>query len=95
MSKVDPEKMYVTKEMLDEAVEAILEGVDKLVGGLRGEMNDRFDTVEGRFDKVGVELSHVKDTVRGLKVDLFDTPTRRGFEELKARGDKHHPQHAP
>ena len=95
MNKVDPEKMYVTKEMLDKAVEVILEGVDKLFGGLRGEMTALRREMNERFDKVEVELSHVKDTVRGLKVDLFDTPTRRDFEELKARVDKHHPQPTP
>ncbi len=81
----------MTKEMLDQAVEAILGGVDELLAGLRGEMNGRFDKVEGRLDKVKVELAHVKDIVNGLKADLADTPSRREFEQLKTRVDKHHP----
>ncbi len=84
--------------MLDQAVEAILGGVDELLAGLRGEMNGRFDKVEGRLekvelrlDKVEVELAHVKDTVNGLIADLAESPSRREFEQLKTRVDKHHP----
>ena len=38
---------------------------------------------------VKVELSHVKDEENGLKAELSNTPSRREFEELKTRVDKH------
>ena len=75
--------------MLDEAVNTLLEGMDKLYERFKGEMNTRFDNVENRLRNVEVELSHVKDEITGLKADLSDTPSRRQFEELKARVDKH------
>ena len=70
--------------MLDQAVEAILAGIDGLVIDLRREMNSR-------FDKVDVEQAYLKDQVKGLKADLSDTPPRKQFEELKARVDRYHP----
>jgi len=45
----NPKDELVTRGMLDQAVEAILKGVDKLFGGLKKEMNSRFDNVEGRL----------------------------------------------
>ena len=67
-----------------EAAEAILAGIDGLVTDLRREMNSR-------FDKVDVEQAHLKDQVKGLKADLSDNPSRKQFEELKARVDRYHP----
>jgi archaellum component FlaC len=90
MIKVNPSEP-VNRGMLDEAVEAILEGMDKTVGQLRNEMNTRFDKVEDRLSNVEVELSHVKDEVKGLKADISTTPSRREFQDLKKRVDKHHP----
>lgn len=81
----------VTKAMLDEAVDAILKGMDKMAGSLRSEMNSRFEGVNGRLDKLETEVSHVKDEINGLKGELSDTPSRREFNELKARVDKYHP----
>ena len=58
---------------------------------MRNEMNSRFEKVDGNLRKLGVELSSVKDTVNGLKADFSDTSSRREFQELKARINKHHP----
>ena len=94
MAKIDPNEP-VNRGMLDDAVNVLLEGMDKLyerfkgeTDSLRGEMNERFDKVENRLQKVEVELSFVKDEVIGLKADFSTTPSRREFEELKARVDK-------
>ena len=85
----------VTGGMLDEAVQAILEGMDGMVEGFRNEVMERFENVDNRFDnleaKIDLTRNEVKDEIDGLKADLSDTPSRREFQELKARVDKHHP----
>jgi hypothetical protein len=81
----------VNREMLDEAVSAILQGMDKMFGKLNGEMVERFGKVEEEIRGMKVELSHVKDKISGLKADLSITPSRKEFEQLKTRVDKHHP----
>jgi hypothetical protein len=81
-------KEPVTRGMLDEAVQAILEGMDKIVGGLRNEMNIGFEKLNAKVDQTGSEL---RDEIDGLKADLSETPSRREFEEVKARLDEHHP----
>jgi predicted nuclease with TOPRIM domain len=97
MAKADPNEP-VTREILDEAVDTLLAGMDKLyerfkgeTDSLRSEMNSRFDNVENRLRNIEVELSYVKDEVNGLKADFSTTPSRREFEELKVRVDKHYP----
>ena len=86
----------VTRGMLDEAVNALLKGMDNLYERFKGEMNNlknemniRFGKVEEEIHSVKVELSHVKDDINGLKADLSDTPSRREFEKLKEKVDEH------
>ena len=82
------DKEHVTKQMLDEAIDAILEGMSKLVGGLENKMNTRFDNVENRLQKVETEISYVKDEMNGLKADFSTTLSRRELEELRQKVDK-------
>ena len=93
-SKQDPNEP-VTAGTLNEAVDAILEGMEKMVGGVRGEMNERFDkvdnrlqSVENRLQSVESEVRYVKDEIDGLKADLSTTPSRGEFEELKGKVNK-------
>jgi archaellum component FlaC len=93
-SKQDPNEP-VSQGMLNEAVDAIPEGMEKMIGGvhgemkgLRGEMNSRFDKVENRLQSVETEVRFVKDEINGLKADLSTTPSRHEFEELKTKVDK-------
>jgi archaellum component FlaC len=86
-SKQDPNEP-VTVATLNEAVDAILEGMEKMVGGVRGEMNERFDKVDNRLQGVETEVRFVKDDINGLKADLSTTPSRREFEELKTKVNK-------
>jgi archaellum component FlaC len=86
---------YVTKTMLDEAVDAILEGMNKMVGGLRddvtrfrSEVNTGFDKVETRLERIEAEVSQARDDVNGLTAELSDTPSRREFEDLKTKVDQ-------
>lgn len=89
----DDDKEAVTKTMLDEAVDAILEGMGKLMeearsetkadmGTLKSEMNERFDNMEAKVTQLKTELT---DEIDGLKADLSATASRRELEELKAK----------
>jgi hypothetical protein len=73
MAAVDPDET-INRATLNEAVEAILEGMNKMVGGLRNEMSARFDAVDSRFDKlepiIDSNYSGLKDEIDGLKAEL-------------------------
>ncbi len=83
MSKDDRNKP-VNKGMLDEAVKAILEGMDRLFGGLKTEMS-------AEFEKIKADITFIKRDINDIKADLSDTPSRREFNELKSKVDKHYP----
>jgi hypothetical protein len=87
------DKEVVTKTVLNEAVDAILGGMGKLVDevrsdtkvgieSLQSEMNSRFDNLEAKVSQTKLEL---KDEIDGLKADLSGTASRRELEELKAK----------
>ena len=68
----------LNRKLLDEAVDILLKGMDRLyerfkgeVGSLKDEMNTRFDKVEGRLQRVEAELSFVKDEINGLYLTLL------------------------
>lgn len=61
MKKVDS-KEPVNRGMLDEAVDAILKGMERMFAG----QEKRFDKVDTRLDKLEVELSCLKGTELGL-----------------------------
>ena len=95
--KYDPNEP-VTRKMLDEVVEAILVGTEGLISGLRQEtvsgfqaVDKRFKGIDHRLNELEVGQRHIKDQLRGLKSDLSVTPTRRQFEQLKSKVDRHHP----
>jgi archaellum component FlaC len=84
-------KEFVTREVLDEAVETILNGMNRLLAGSSQETNSRLDKMVDSLKSVKTELAHVKDEINGLKADLSDTPSRKEFENLKTRVDEHYP----
>lgn len=97
MTKVKKEK-FVTKELLDSAVDTILNGINNVFEGSRREVNERLGKIEASLKNVEngqrelkTELSYVKDEISGLKADLSDTPSRKEFENLKRRVDDHFP----
>ena len=78
----------ITKRMLDEAIDAILDGIN----GMFLKRDKRLKRIENRqtgmeslLSELKVELSQVKDTVNGLKGGYARTPTRKEVEELKGR----------
>ena len=63
--------------MLDEAVEAILNGMEIM-----------FSKQEKRFDKLEAGQKDLQHQISDLK---FDTPTQMEFNTLKSKVDKYHP----
>lgn len=80
---------FVTKTMLNEAVDAILEGMGKMFGELKSDMgqmgrhiNSRLDNLEAEVTQTTIEL---KDEIDGLKADLSATAFPTDLEELKGK----------
>ena len=63
--------------MLDEAVEAILNGMQRM-----------FSKQDKRFDKLEAGQMDLQRQISDLK---YDTPTQKEFDTLKSRVDKYHP----
>jgi len=50
---------------------------------MEGRLNRKIDNVDVKVDKLAIEVSEVKDEVRGLKGEFASTPSRSDFETLK------------
>ncbi len=85
------EQQPVTKALLDEAVQTLLQGMDNLSARFKGELDEFRSEANRRFDKIETDVSFLKREAEDRKADLFDTPTRKEFNELKARVDRYHP----
>ena len=98
--KHDPNEP-ITRSMIDEAIDAILEGVGSMFKNLQGRadgMDKRFDGMDRRFDKIDGNITklesgqgHLAEKIKDLRADLSDTPSRREFQQLKSKVDRHHP----
>ena len=85
------------KEVLDEAVDTIMIGMNRLFGRFKNEMNGkfgevkikfeefdkRFNKVDRKLEKIEAEVTYIKRGVNDLKADLSDTPSRTEFNNLK------------
>jgi hypothetical protein len=76
MTKHDPNEP-VTRALLDDAVHAILEGIEAM-----------FEERDKRFDKIDAGQRELRRQTRDLK---HDTPTQKEFDDLKARVEKFQP----
>lgn len=88
MSNIDPETL-VTNKKLDEAVDAILKGMDNMINNFKSEVKNRFDKVDDRFDKIDADISFVKDDIKGLTAELSGNVSGKDFEKLKSKVDKY------
>ena len=67
----------VTRGVLDEAVEAILSGMQRM-----------FSKQDKRFDKLEAGQKDMQRQINDLK---YDTPSQKEFNTLKSRVDNYHP----
>lgn len=58
---------------------------------LEDRLGGRIDKVDNRLDSVEIELRGVKDEVKGLKAEFSTSVSKKDFNKLKSRVDKHHP----
>jgi hypothetical protein len=87
MSKKDD---YVTNKKLEEAVDAILTGVEEMVNGskndLKNELKVEIEKNRNEIEKNRKEIRENRRQISGLK---HDTLTRKEFEELKGKVDRY------
>jgi cell division protein FtsB len=76
MKKVDS-KEPVNRGVLDEAVDAILKGMERM-----------FAEQEEHFNKLEAGQKDLQHQINDLK---YGTPTQKEFAEVKAKVDKYHP----
>ena len=100
MSKANDNTPITKKDLIESLVgfsEAILEGVQRMFD----KVDKRFDKVDERFGEVESDTKDIKaditvikndirwmkDDINGLKADLFDTPSKKEFNQLKTKVD--------
>lgn len=85
----------LVRKDLDEAVDAILTGMQKMFDKHNQEQEESFQSVENRFDLLNKKIDNVevslKDEINGLKADLSTTVSKGEFNQLKSKVDKHLP----
>lgn len=91
MTKADPNPPVVRKD-LDEAVEAILKGMDGMFKNPDNPMNVRLDRLEAKVDNLETKVDNhyewLKDDINGLKADSSTTVSKKEFNQLKTRVDE-------
>jgi archaellum component FlaC len=85
----------VNRKMLDEAVEAILRGVDDIftkqsiiLAGHTKILNDHTKILNDhtdRLEKLETNVEFIKQDINDIKADLSDTPSRQEFNALKIK----------
>jgi hypothetical protein len=96
MKKLQDPKAFITNKTLDEAVGAILKGMDNMINNFKVEVRSsfqevrkRFDNVDNRLEKIEADVSFIKDDLNGIKADLSDTVSKKEFNQLKGKVDKY------
>ena len=74
----------LTKPALDELRQEIRDRLNQIT--------DMVSQLESEVAKLRVTVNGLKDDVKGLTAELSDKPSRRQFNQLKARVDKYIPK---
>ena len=77
-------------EIISEATDTILKGIDIMFSELKDDFANKFKKVDERFDKLEAEVAFIKKDIKNLSADLSTTPTRKEFQELKSKFERHH-----
>ena len=79
----------VTKGMLDQAVDAILAGMDKVAGSLKNEFKNEMDPLKKDISAIKADVKFINRDIEDIKAELSDTPSRRELNNLKDKVDDH------
>lgn len=85
LAKEKIRKQPVNFGMLDDAMHAILDGVQGMFDESKVDLNKKFEKIN---TNIGFVHSDLKRQISDLK---HDTPSIKEFNELKKRMDLHHP----
>lgn len=87
ISQIPDPNQPVTRAMLDEAVDAILKGVQSVINEV---WSVQADIIELKDDMADVKnnVKWMKDDIEGLKAEFSNAPNRREFKNLKTRVQK-------
>ncbi len=78
--------VVVTRGMLDEAAEAIIEGVSLSINQAVSHATQNItNNITNHMD---TKFKHQKDDIDGLKAEFANTPSREEFVDLKKRVQK-------
>lgn len=81
---------FVTNKTLDEAVDTILKGMDNMLEEQKKTFATKEDLKQfATKEDLGREVGWLRNDINGLKADLSDTPSKREFNKLKSKVDKH------
>lgn len=84
-SKKNINESLVTFGMLSDAM-------DTLLNGMQGMFDDLNTKLDKRFNKVETDMKYVHDSLKKEIDELkFDSPTRKEFNDLRDRFDRHYP----
>ena len=76
------------KDIVLEATDTILEGVQTMFDEHNVTNNKSFANVESKIDTLSVRMDKVEDQLDGIKADISTAPTREEVNRLKSRMDK-------
>jgi hypothetical protein len=76
----------VTKRMLDEAVDAILTGMNAMFAETA--KREDVEKLDSKIDSIHTKIGWIQDELKGIKADLSCTVTRTEFGKLKNRVSK-------
>ena len=86
MAKYDP-KALVTNEYLDDAVDKIIKGMDRM-----SKENHKLNLVTfATKEDIKRETSFIRQDISDLRAEIATSPTRKEFNKFKVKFDKYVP----
>lgn len=76
---------YVTLDLLSDATDTVLKGMQSMFDGQKKVLDDKFDKLDTKIDYVHNDL---QKQINDLKID---SPSRIDFVEVKKKVDFYHP----
>lgn len=82
-------EIAIVRQDLKDAVDAILQGMDNMFKNVATKEDLKKLATKEDLNELKNEVSYIKDDIKGLTADLSDTPSRKEFNRLEDKVDKH------